>query len=301
MDFLSRIKEIAGIENVFLNERMDKHTTFRVGGPARYMAVPSDEIQINSLIRLCGEYEVPYYIVGNGSNLLVSDKGYDGLIILIGRNMSDISVCGDVISAGAGALLSEIGKRALNERLTGFEFASGIPGTLGGACVMNAGAYGKEMKDVLISVRAITPDGDVRDFHTEELGLGYRQSIFIDGGYAIVKADVRLKPGSYSEISEKMAELSRKRREKQPLEYPSAGSTFKRPEGMFAGQLIEQSGLKGMGIGGACVSEKHAGFIVNKGNATAKDIYDTIQLAVQTVAKKQGVKMEPEVRIVGEF
>lgn len=301
MEFLSTIKEIVGSDNAFSDERMDKHTTFRVGGPARYMAAPSCEEQVSSLIRLCSQYGIPYYIVGNGSNLLVSDKGYDGLIILICHNMADISVDGDVISAGAGALLSAVGSRALKESLTGFEFAAGIPGTVGGACVMNAGAYGGELKDVLVTVRAITPDGSIRDFPADKLELGYRHSIFSKGGYVVLKADIRLKKGEYSAINDRMAELAAQRRSKQPLEYPSAGSTFKRPEGMFAGKLIEDSGMKGIGVGGACVSEKHAGFIINKGNATASDIYDTIKLAIQTVQEKQGVKIEPEVQIIGEF
>ena len=277
MDFLADIQAIIGKNNAVADEPMAKHTTFRVGGAAKYAAFVSTASEIESLIKLCNDNNVQYYIIGNGSNVLISDKGYDGLIIIIGRNMSEISVEGETIRAGAGALLSAIGSKALNAGLAGFEFACGIPGTLGGACFMNAGAYGGEMKDILVSVDAVTPDGTVRTFDVEELGLGYRTSIFTKGGYVIVGALMRLHRGSYDDIKACMDELAYKRR------------------------LIEESGLKGRGVGDACVSDKHAGFVINKGKASAKDIYDTIQLVISEVKKQKGVILEPEVRIIGEF
>lgn len=301
MDFLTAVQAVTGKNNAVANEPMAKHTTFRAGGAARYAAFVSGASEIEALIKLCHDDNVQYYIVGNGSNLLVSDKGYDGLMIIIGRNMSDISIDGNIIRAGAGALLSAIGSRALAAGLTGFEFACGIPGTLGGACFMNAGAYGGEMKDVLVSVDAVTPDGSVRTFYTDEMQLGYRTSMFAAGGYVITGAVIELHNGERDAIKARMDELAGMRRLKQPLEYPSAGSTFKRPEGMFAGQLIEESGLKGRGVGDACVSEKHAGFVINKGSATATDIYDTIQFVISEVHRNKGVILEPEVRIIGEF
>jgi UDP-N-acetylmuramate dehydrogenase len=253
------------------------------------------------LVKSCRDNQIPYYVIGNGSNLLVSDEGFDGIIIKIGRNMSNISIRDNVITAEAGVLLSALGVYAAGRSLTGFEFAAGIPGTLGGGCVMNAGAYGGELKDVLVSVKAITPQGEIVDFMVDELEMGYRTSKFLDKNYVILQADIRLSHGVKSEIEAKMSELAFMRKDKQPLELPNAGSTFKRPEGYFAGKLIEDAGLKGKGIGGACVSQKHAGFIVNYNNATAQDIYDTIQYVIHEVNKKSGVILEPEVRIIGNF
>ena len=301
MDFLADIQAITGKNNAVADEPMAKHTTFRVGGAAKYAAFVSTASEIESLIKLCNDNNVQYYIIGNGSNVLISDKGYDGLMIIIGRNMSEISVEGETIRAGAGALLSAIGSKALNAGLAGFEFACGIPGTLGGACFMNAGAYGGEMKDILVSVDAVTPDGTVRTFDVEELGLGYRTSIFTKGGYVIVGALMRLHRGSYDDIKACMDELAYKRRLKQPLEYPSAGSTFKRPEGYFAGKLIMDSGLAGYQVGGAQVSEKHCGFVINAGGATARDVRTLMDNVRDIVYKKYGVTLEPEVKFLGDF
>lgn len=301
MDFLADIQAITGKNNAVADEPMAKHTTFRVGGAAKYAAFVSTASEIESLIKLCNDNDVQYYIIGNGSNVLISDKGYDGLMIIIGRNMSEISVEGETIRAGAGALLSAIGSKALNAGLAGFEFACGIPGTLGGACFMNAGAYGGEMKDILVSVDAVTPDGTVRTFDVEELGLGYRTSIFTKGGYVIVGALMRLHRGSYDDIKACMDDLAYKRRLKQPLEYPSAGSTFKRPEGYFAGKLIMDSGLRGYRVGGAQVSEKHCGFVINTGDATAEDVCSLMKHVTETVYAKFGVTLEPEVKFLGEF
>lgn len=300
MDFLSDVKNTVGID-VLTDEKMDKHTTFRVGGPAKYLAAPTLAVQVQKLIELCRNSGTPYYVVGNGSNLLVSDSGFEGMIILIGQGMSEITVNGCAVTAQAGALLPKLAVTAAEAGLCGLEFAAGIPGSVGGACVMNAGAYGGELKDVLTRVRALTPDNELRDFKPEELELGYRQSIFINGGYVVLEAGFGLAPRNPEDINARIAELAAKRREKQPLEYPSAGSTFKRPEGFFAGRLIEEAGLKGRGVGGACVSEKHAGFVINKGGAAAQDIYDTIRLVIDEVRKKHGIILEPEVRIIGEF
>lgn len=301
MDFLSEAKKIVGEENVFTGEKMDKHTTFRVGGPAKYMAAPTLDVQVQKLLALCETESVPYYVVGNGSNLLVSDEGFEGMMILIGKGMSQIKVSGCRITAGAGALLSRLGTAAAAAGLSGLEFAAGIPGSVGGACVMNAGAYGGEMKDVLTKVRAVTPDGRLCDFGASELELGYRRSVFSDGGYAVTEAEFLLEPDGTAQINARMEELAARRREKQPLEYPSAGSTFKRPEGFFAGKLIEDAGLKGKGVGKACVSEKHAGFVINKGGATAQDIYDTIKMVQAAVKSEYGIILEPEVKIIGKF
>lgn len=301
MDFIALARDIAGNGNVFINEKLDKHTTFRVGGPADCLVTPDSVEQVVRLVKACRDNSIPYYVIGNGSNLLVSDEGFNGIIIKIGRNMSNISINNDIITAEAGALLSAIGTFALKRSLAGFEFAAGIPGTLGGGCVMNAGAYGGELKDVLVSVKAITPQGEIVDFSVDELGMGYRTSIFFDKDYVVLQADIKLSQGVESEIASRMSELAFMRRDKQPLELPNAGSTFKRPEGYFAGKLIEDAGLKGKGIGGACVSEKHAGFVVNKNNATAQEVYDTIQFVIDEVKNNSGIILEPEVRIIGNF
>jgi UDP-N-acetylmuramate dehydrogenase len=301
MLFLAELRKIVGTEKVYENEPMSKHTTMKVGGPARYMVTPDKETDIPELIKVAGLHNIPYYVIGNGSNLLVSDEGYDGLIIYIGRNMSEISVEGNIIKADAGAMLSSLGAVALKNGLTGLEFAAGIPGTLGGACVMNAGAYGGEIKDVLTVVRAVDKDGVIHEFTPDEMKMSYRHSMFTEGGYIITGAVMELKAGNPEEISERMSEYSHRRLEKQPLEYPSAGSTFKRPEGYYAGALIEKAGLKGKGAGGACVSEKHAGFVINYNKATAKDVYDTINYVIDEVKKDSGVVLEPEVRIIGNF
>ena len=293
---LSILKE----EQVKKDEPMKSHTTFRVGGPADYFLTPQTAEEVAKVIEACTQEKVPYYIVGNGSNLLVSDKGYEGVIIQIYKQMNQVKVEGAQIHAQAGALLSMIAKRALDAELTGFEFAAGIPGTLGGACVMNAGAYGGEMKDVLKSVTVLTGKGEVKTLAKEELELGYRTSVIAKKGYIVLEAVLELQKGEKEKIQAVMDDLKERRVTKQPLEYPSAGSTFKRPEGHFAAKLIDDSGLRGLTLRGAQVSEKHCGFVVNLGNAKAKDILDLMYIVKSTVKSKYGITLEEEVKILGE-
>ncbi|QEK19019.1 UDP-N-acetylmuramate dehydrogenase [[Clostridium] hylemonae] len=300
-DFYNALKDVLTEDKVLADEPMKNHTTFRVGGAADYYTVPESKEEVRDIIRLCRQWDVPFYIIGNGSNLLVSDKGYRGVMIQIYRDMSEITVEGHTVRAQAGALLSSIAARALSAGLTGFEFAAGIPGTLGGACVMNAGAYGGEMKDVLRYVTVLTEDGAFLTLHRDELELGYRTSVIARKGYIALEAEIELKEGSKDEIKARMDELKEKRVTKQPLEYPSAGSTFKRPEGYFAGKLIEDAGLRGFRVGGAQVSEKHCGFVINRGSATAADIMALITEVADRVERQTGVRMEPEVKRLGEF
>lgn len=293
---------ILGSENVLKDELMKKHTTFRVGGPADWLVTPTEEEQIQEVVNLLRTENVPYYVMGNGSNLLVGDKGYRGVIIQLGKNLSQIRMTEEgVLYAQAGALLSKIAAEALAQSLTGFEFASGIPGTLGGAVMMNAGAYGGEMKHVLKDALALTANGELRVLPVEQMELGYRTSIFAQNGDIVLSAQIRLQEGSPEEIRAYMDELKEKRITKQPLEYPSAGSTFKRPEGYFAGKLIEDTGLRGFQVGGAQVSEKHCGFVINKEQATAADILSLIEQVSDRVEAKFGVRLEPEVKRIGEF
>ena len=293
---------ILGSENVLKDELMKKHTTFRVGGPADWLVTPTEEEQIREVVNLLRTENVPYYVMGNGSNLLVGDKGYRGVIIQLGKNLSQIRMTEEgVLYAQAGALLSKIAAEALAQSLTGFEFASGIPGTLGGAVMMNAGAYGGEMKHVLKDALALTANGELRVLPVEQMELGYRTSIFAQNGDIVLSAQIRLQEGSPQEIRAYMDELKEKRITKQPLEYPSAGSKFKRPEGYFAGKLIEDTGLRGFQVGGAQVSEKHCGFVINKEQATAADILSLIEQVSDRVEAKFGVRLEPEVKRIGEF
>lgn len=293
---------ILGSENVLKEEPMKNHTTFRVGGPADWLVTPTEEEQIQDVVNLLRAEKVPYYVMGNGSNLLVGDKGYRGVIIQLGKNLSQVRMTEEgVLYAQAGALLSKIAAEAFAQSLTGFEFASGIPGTLGGAVMMNAGAYGGEMKHVLKDALALTADGELRVLPVEQMALGYRTSIFAQNGDIVLSAQIRLQPGNPEEIRAYMDELKEKRITKQPLEYPSAGSTFKRPEGYFAGKLIEDTGLRGFQVGGAQVSEKHCGFVINKGQATAADILSLIEQVSDRVEAKFGVRLEPEVKRIGEF
>ena len=292
---------ILGSENVLKDELMKKHTTFRVGGPADWLVTPTEEEQIREVVNLLRTENVPYYVMGNGSNLLVGDKGYRGVIIQLGKNLSQIRMTEEgVLYAQAGALLSKIAAEALAQSLTGFEFASGIPGTLGGAVMMNAGAYGGEMKHVLKDALALTANGELRVLPVEQMELGYRTSIFAQNGDIVLSAQIRLQEGSPEEIRAYMDELKEKRITKQPLEYPSAGSTFKRPEGYFAGKLIEDTGLRGFQVGGAQVSEKHCGFVINKEQATAADILSLIEQVSDRVEAKFEVRLEPEVKRIGE-
>lgn len=293
--------ELLGKDKVLFEEPMSSHTTFRIGGPAEVFLMPESYEQIRSALALCREEGVPYFVLGNGSNLLVSDSGYRGVIIQMDRNMGDIELKGTEIRACAGALLSSVAAAARKASLTGFEFAGGIPGTLGGAVVMNAGAYGGEMKDVLREVTVMTKEGDIRVIPSDRLELGYRTSIIKKAGYLVLEAVISLEKGDPQAIQEKTKELASKRTEKQPLDYPSAGSTFKRPEGYFAGKLIMDSGLRGFRVGGAQVSEKHCGFVINTGGATAKDVKELMDHVIRTVKEKYNITLEPEVKFLGEF
>lgn len=292
------IKKIIGSENVRENEDMGNHTTFRAGGNAALFLMPAPE-NISELIVYLKGSGAKYYVIGNGSNLLVKDSGYDGAVICIGSRFDECIAEGTSITAGAGAKLSKIAALACREGLKGFEFASGIPGTLGGAITMNAGAYGGEMSQVLKSVKVIDGNGNILNLKNDELNLGYRHSIVMDKDYLVIEGVISLEYGQKDEIRKIMDELSSKRKEKQPLEFPSAGSTFKRPEGHFAGKLIMDSGLAGKSIGGAQVSEKHCGFIINKGGATASDILGLMDYVSDTVYEKYGVRLEPEVKVLG--
>ena len=293
--------DLLGEDRVFTEEAMSQHTTFKIGGPADYFLMPDKGEDVGRVIKICKEKEIPYFILGNGSNLLVGDGGYRGAVIQIYRNMSSVTVEENEITAQAGALLSAVAAAAKNASLTGFEFAGGIPGTIGGAVVMNAGAYGGEMKDVLTEVTVMNAEGDIFTLPTEELELGYRTSIIKTAGYIVLEAKIRLKEGDPEVIRETMKDLTIRRTTKQPLEYPSAGSTFKRPEGYFAGKLIMDSGLAGYQVGGAHVSEKHCGFVINAGGATARDVRTLMDNVRDIVYKKYGVTLEPEVKFLGEF
>ena len=282
------------------DEPMKKHTTFRIGGSADYYAEP-DMSQISKLIEMAKACDMPVTVIGNGSNLLVGDKGIRGLVIGIGKGLSEIDVTEAVAQQSAGAILAAVAAKAAEASLSGLEFASGIPGSVGGAVVMNAGAYGGEIKDVLIDATVLTAEGELKTVTRDELDLSYRHSIVQEKGYIVLSARFRLTPKPKDEIKSYMAELRTKRVEKQPLEYPSAGSTFKRPEGYFAGKLIMDAGLRGYSVGDAQVSQKHCGFVVNKGEATAADVLTLIKDVQETVLKQFGVKLEPEVKMIGEF
>lgn len=299
-DFYNKLAEIVSPEEILKNEAMSKHTTFRIGGNADVFVSPKVS-QIASLIKLAKEYDVPVTVIGNGSNLLVADKGVRGLVLSFGKEAEEIMVDGSCMIVSAGALLSKIAAEAAKRSLTGFEFAAGIPGTLGGAIVMNAGAYGGEIKDVLISATVLTPEGEVLELSNSELDLSYRHSCIPEKEYIVLEAVLEFMPSEEADIREKMDDYKKRRVEKQPLEYPSAGSTFKRPEGHFAGKLIEDAGLRGYTVGGAQVSEKHCGFVVNKGDATAADVLGLIEDVKKIVYDKFQVELEPEVKMIGEF
>ena len=301
MDILKDLCHITGEENVLTDELMSRHTTFRIGGPADFFVTPEKKEQIGQIIELCRGRNIPYYIVGNGSNLLVGDRGYRGVIIQVFKKMNQIRAEGEKIYAQAGALLSKVAAAALEASLTGLEFASGIPGTLGGALRMNAGAYGREMKQVTESAQVLTPDGEILVIPVDELGMSYRTSVISRNDYVVLEAVLKLHRGSQEEIRACMEELKEKRVSKQPLEYGSAGSTFKRPEGYFAGKLIEDAGLRGFRVGDAQVSEKHCGFVINRGAATAAEVVQLMDQVRMRVKEKFGVDLEPEVKRIGEF
>lgn len=300
-NFYNELSTILDKGKIYLDEPMKKHTTFRVGGPADYFVTPSTVEEVKGIVALCKKEDMPYYILGNGSNLLVGDSGYRGVMIQIYKEMSGIEVNGEIIRVQAGALLSKIGAAALEAELQGFEFAAGIPGTMGGAVVMNAGAYGGEMKDILVDATVLTQEGEVLVLKNEELELGYRTSIIAKKDYIVLEATVKLAKGDKEAIRGRMDELKIQRVTKQPLEYASAGSTFKRPTGYFAGKLIQDAGLRGFQVGGAQVSEKHCGFVINKENATAADIVELMKQVADKVYAEFGVTLEAEVKRIGEF
>jgi len=292
--------DLVGSENVLRDELMSRHTSFRIGGPADFFVMP-DERSLPAVVDYCRTNEVPCLVIGNGSNLLCGDRGVEGVVIEIGKRMSAIEVDDNRVIAQAGALLSAIATAAVQEGLTGFEFAAGIPGSIGGAAVMNAGAYDGEMKDILTEITILMPDGGMRTIPAEELDLSYRHSIIPGKGWIVLSVTICLKHGRKEDINARMEELKELRTSKQPLEYPSAGSTFKRPEGFFAGKLIDDAGLRGSACGGAQVSEKHCGFIINRGNATASDVRSLMEQVQADVREQFGVELEPEVKFVGRF
>lgn len=301
-DILSSISEIIDEKRILRNEPMKKHTTFRIGGPADVLVKPATITEIEQVLQCCEEQAVPYYVVGNGSNLLVGDEGIRGVVLQLGNDFSEVEVCeDDTIWVQAGCMLSKVANLAAAHALTGMEFAAGIPGTIGGAVMMNAGAYGGEMKDIIECVTLLTPDREVLILPQDQMEFGYRESIVSKENYIVLEAKLRLQKGEPEAIEAKMKEYSEARRSKQPLEYPSAGSTFKRPEGYYAGKLIMDAGLAGYRVGDAQVSEKHCGFVINCGQATAKDVTAVMNDVVHRVAEAYQVELEPEVRKIGEF
>ena len=299
--FINEIEAFADKGALIFDEPLCNHTTFRVGGKADAFLSVRNEEELRKAVLLCKEYGVPFLILGNGSNLLVSDNGYRGMVILVGKDMSEIAVDGNKITVMAGATLGSVAQAAAKNSLGGMEFASGIPGTIGGAIVMNAGAYDGEMKMVVDEVRVLTQDGEPFTLSNEELEFGYRTSRVKKEKLIVLSVTLLLQPQKQEDIYEKMNDFAARRREKQPLEYPSAGSTFKRPEGMFAGKLIMDAGLRGYSVGDAQVSEKHCGFVINKGNATAKEISTLIYDVQDKVKESFGVTLEPEVIFIGDF
>ena len=298
--FLTELENIMAGSGIFMEEPMKKHTTFRVGGPADVLVQP-DETALAAILALCRQYHVSYSFIGNGSNLLVGDKGIRGVVIEMTDPMGNIEVHGTRITAQAGAMLSKIANTAASNGLGGMEFAAGIPGSVGGAVVMNAGAYGGEMKDIIEKVYVLDENGAQLELDRDALDLGYRHSCIPEKKYIVTKVVLELVPRNEAEIRSEMKELNEKRAEKQPLQYPSAGSTFKRPEGYFAGKLIMDAGLRGYQVGGAQVSEKHCGFVINKGDATAADICQLMRDVSDKVQAQFGVVLEPEVKMIGEF
>lgn len=284
---------------ILTHEPMKKYTTFKIGGPADIIVQPQNKEQLSAVLKVCRKEDIPYYILGNGSNLLVSDEGYRGIIIQLYNQFAEIKVDGNLITAQSGALLAKIASKALVHELTGFEFAHGIPGTLGGAVVMNAGAYGGEMKEVLVSCEVMTPEGEILNLSHDDLELGYRTSVIQKKDYIVLEATIALEKGDKEKIQELMKDYAGRRRDKQPLDKPSAGSTFKRPVGHFAGKLIMDSDLRGFKVGGAMVSDKHCGFVVNTGEATCEDVIGLIQEVRRIVKEKFDVELEPEVKMLG--
>lgn len=300
MEMLKLLKDIVKKENILIDEPMKEHTYFKIGGPADILILPHTVDEILKLIKICKENNINYHIIGNGTNLLVRDKGIRGVVIKIDKNLDKIEVDGNKITAQAGCLLSRIAKVALENSLTGFEGCSGIPGSLGGAVAMNAGAYGTEIKDVVTKVKCIDDNGKLVEYSNDEMYFSYRHSRVQDEDLIVLEADIELKKGNYDKIKEAMNELTDKRNSKQPITMPSAGSTFKRPKGDYASRLVDVSGLKGVRYGDAQVSDKHCGFVVNTGNATCDDVLNLIKFIQKTIKDKHNIDLEPEVRIIGE-
>ena len=298
-----QLQAILEPEDLLFNEPMKSYTTFRVGGPAKWMAAPEDEQQLRIILKICKETTTPYFVLGRGSNLLVSDNGFAGVVINLRKHFNTITTDkkAKTITAEAGASLPAVSQAALSAGLTGLEFAAGIPGTMGGGLFMNAGAYGGELKQIVTEATVMTKDGVIRRVLNEEMALGHRLSSFMKTGETILSVTMQLADGNPEAIKAMMDDFNGRRRDKQPLEYPSAGSTFKRPTGYFAGKLIEDAGLKGFTVGGAKVSEKHAGFVINTGTATASDIWNLCQEVRKKVFAQFGVELEPEIQMVGSF
>ncbi|AKT49841.1 UDP-N-acetylenolpyruvoylglucosamine reductase [Olsenella sp. oral taxon 807] len=298
-DLTWRLRSIVGDDNVALDEPMSKHTSFRIGGPADLFVTPDDIDELRDVIAACRAAGVPHFVLGCGSDLLVADEGYRGVIVSCTKGLVNVAIDGETMACQAGVPLREASEMACELGLSGLEFACGIPGSVGGACFMNAGAYGGCVADVLESVRCLMPDGTQQSLPVEELALGYRASRVRDEGLVVLSATFRLHEGDQDDIRARMDDFTQRRRKKQPLELPSAGSTFKRPEGHFAGKLISDAGLKGYAHGGASVSTKHAGFVVNNGGATAADVHAVIRHVQDEVERQFGVRLEPELRFLG--
>ncbi len=299
-NLVNELYRIVGEQNVQIEEPMSKHTTFRIGGPAQYFVTPQSTEELGQVVLLCNAEKMPYFVIGHGSNLLVSDKGMRCVVIQLYKNFEQFRIEGDRVYAQAGVMLCKLGQATKEASLTGFEFAAGIPGTLGGAVMMNAGAYGGEMKDIVEYVQLMDRDGNSIEKACDEMDFSYRHSIVENGDYIVIGATLKLEPGNKDAIAARMEELAIARKTKQPLEFPSAGSTFKRPEGYFAGKLIMDAGLRGYQVGGAQVSEKHCGFVINKGGATAQDVLQLVADVKKKVYEEFQVELEPEVKMVGE-
>lgn len=297
-NFKNEIEAMLDLSDIKYNEPMKNHTSFKVGGPCYILLTPESYDDAVKILKLCKKYNEKYFVMGNGTNLIVKDGGFDGVIIKLTK-IKNIEVDGKNIIADSGALLSCVSKEALKHNLKGMEFASGIPGTVGGAVAMNAGAYGPEIKDIIVSADVSDSDGNIFTMNKDELDLSYRMSAVQKRNCTVLRATFQLEEGIFETIKNRMNELNKRRADKQPLEYPSAGSTFKRPDGYFAAKLIEDAGLKGLSVGGAAVSTKHSGFIINYNNATASDILNLISEVEKRINEKYGVQLEPEVKIIG--
>lgn len=295
--------EIVNQEQILINEPMKNHTSFKIGGPADFFVLPKSVEQIQGIVKLCKSEEIPLFILGNGTDLLVRDKGIRGIVLKIAKNFDSVKITGvteEKVIAQSGVSLSALAKILLRNELSGFEFASGIPGTLGGAVTMNAGAYGGEMKDILRSIEVMDQNGNIFTLQGKEMALGYRKSAVQERNLIALIATMEFKKGNYDKIKERMRDLDQRRKTKQPIQWPSAGSTFKRPEGYFAGKLIQDAGLKGFSMGRAQVSDLHSGFVINKGGASAKEVITLIRHIQTTVKEKLGVDLQTEVKIIGE-